>query len=109
MSKVRMAGAGASFSGSASSTDSVAPSGVRTSRSWTSPAAQPQDTSSATTNDKVPGLVLLMVLRPVKCAAMSILDRILGRTPTTTPQITAQPPKAQSAAAPPPVTELPEV
>ncbi|HTU68144.1 MAG TPA: tetratricopeptide repeat protein [Steroidobacteraceae bacterium] len=40
---------------------------------------------------------------------MSILDRILGRTPTASPQITAQPNKAGPATKPPPITDLPDV
>jgi len=40
---------------------------------------------------------------------MSILDRILGRTPTAAPQISAQPNKAAPARPAPPITDLPDV
>src|SRR3954471_14479465 len=40
---------------------------------------------------------------------MSILDRILGRTPTAAPQISAQPNKAAPARPAPPVNDLPDV
>jgi tetratricopeptide (TPR) repeat protein len=40
---------------------------------------------------------------------MSILDRILGRTPGTAPQITAQPNKAAPGRPAPPITDLPDV
>jgi tetratricopeptide (TPR) repeat protein len=40
---------------------------------------------------------------------MSILDRILGRTPSASPQITAQPNKAASPKPAPPITDLPDV
>src|SRR5690348_13835950 len=105
MSNVSMAGTRSLAAGSATRTDNVAPSGVLTRRSWTSLAAQPHDMSKAATSR----LVRFMCLRPVECAPMSILDRILGRTPTTTPQITAQPGKAQSSAAPAPLANLPDV